>query len=305
MNKRKTLISTTLVFLLVFNCFIDNSISRAMSYDIVVTQTNAKSNSMTFKWSSSEAVDIYINGSIVKNNYKKSSYTYTNNKVTPATKYAVIIVPTGGNKLDGTSYTIKTSPNPVQIDKCGINSESKTLILNWIPDALICDGYQIKYYDHKGKCKKTKNISAGDVKSYEETTLSKNKFYKVKMRGYMSLAKKKIYGAYSGYRYFALMSGEKFSTKNEKQINVSFKKVTGASKYVIKVGKLSDGSDSVKTTTLTKKTSCVIKKMGKIALEKNVNYYVFIHPYTKTGKKQKKSDLYVSGGPLTLFDYIN
>ena len=101
------------------------------------------------------------------------------------------------------------------------------------------------------------------------------------------------------------MTGCKFSAVSKKHnIKATWKKVTGASKYIVYVGEKSDGSDKKKVGTYkAKKTSCTIKKYGMADLEYDKYYYVFITPYTKVGKKQKASDVSVSSEPVMCFSW--
>lgn len=279
-----------------------SEISKAAT-DIAVIQTDATDNSASFRWKSEVPVDIYVNSQRIVKNYKKSSYKLKIKGMAPGMRYNVIIVPAG--ETGGKEYSVRTRPQLIPIGKVTYTVASDVITTNWTPNSLICDGYQVASYSMKGKCLKKAYVTDKQASSTIENVYKNNSFNKVRVRGYIQLEKKKVYGDWSSYRYVAHMKGMKFTPQKKHVIKASWKKVKDASKYKVYIGEKSDGSDKklVKTVSAKSKPTCTITKYGPLPLEYDKYYYVFIKPYTKVKKKQKSSDISVTSPELICYSW--
>ena len=272
--------------------------------DIAVIQTAAKTNSISFRWVWDGKVNIILNDKVLKKNYSKKSFTLKKKGMTAGQSYSVKVIPVEAD--EGAAYTVRTTPSKITIGSFGHVKDSDLSSLSWNPNNTMCDGYQIKLYDKKGKVKNITDIPDPSISAYENLLLDANKFYKARIRGYIKLEKTVAYGAWSGYKYAANMK-DILIVKQPKDhsIKVSWKKVKNASKYEVLVGTKADGSDAVVTKTLKpKKTSVTLKTMGnKGVFAISTYYYVFIRPYLKVGKKHKKSDLWATGDPVVFYAF--
>ena len=162
------------------------------------------------------------------------------------------------------------------------------------------DGYQYYIYDNSNKKILSGSTSSSSLR-VESNKLKKNQFYRIKVRGYVTLANNQVkYGAWSDVVYFVKSPDQKVSVKQSgKNIKVSWNKVTGATNYTVYVSnKPNSGYKKVGTV---KKTSTTIKKYGKSSLKKGKTYYVRIVA-NKTVKVNGKNKTYKSN---LMNDYAN
>lgn len=301
---KKTVFPLCLVFTMLVGsvCNLETTVSKAI-IDIQLSQTAAKSNSVSFKWSYDKPVDIFINGTYVKKNLNKKSYTYKNKSLTPGQSITIEVRPHGQN--EGVPYILRTKPPYINSAPITYDAVIKYVSFNWIANSGACDGYQVSVYNYKKKKTKKYDVSDGKVSTFELLDLQRNQFVKAKVRGYIKLFNgKKVYGAWSGYRYGAFMSGLKVEKKSGRKIKASWSRVSNVAKYDVLVGTKADASDAVKMKTLKKTaTSYTASKMGKDALDTGKYYYVFVRPYVKSGKKTKKSDLIGSGDGILFYNF--
>lgn len=299
--RRNRILGLSLAICMILNVFTGVSAYAAVE-NIEITQTAATATSVSFTWKTDDPVDIYVDSKLVCKGATEKKYTLSQSGMSAGTRYSVVLVKAGEPMANGTAYTVCTKPNKTEIIEATYAEKTGVISINWTPDAA-CSGYQIMVDAVNGSEGGTGYIQSGDANSFD-VKMDKNMFYKLKARGYVQLLGKHAFGSWSDYRYAAVMSDVNCEKGKSLSIDVSWKKVTGASKYVISVGRLADGSDAVKTTTVSKKKSSVtITSMGGKPFATDYRaYYTFVTPVVTVSKKDKLSDLSFAGDPIS-FSY--
>ena len=304
MKNNKRICGVALAFCMALGTIANTApVSKAVASNIEITQTRATKSSVSFSWEWDGKVNILLNGKSLKKNYSKKSYTLKKKGMAAGQSFSITVLPVAAE--EGTSYTVRTLPAGIKTQKMTDGDTVGLANFNWIPNNKMCDGYQIRLDNAKGKEMSLVSVTDPSMASYSNLMLNNNTFYKARIRGYISLPGKSGYGTWSSYRYAAKVGNAKFiKGAKDHSIKVSFDKVKKASKYVISVGTKADGSDAVATKTLKpKKTSATLKKMGGNEFALSTYYYVFITPYIKVGKKQKKSDIATTGNPVVFYAF--
>lgn len=186
-------------------------------------------------------------------------------------------------------YSAKTLSSKINTSSFGITSSYANINTFYfgIASGLVADGYQLEFQTMAGKTKKTITQTSN---SFRVTNFVEGTFYKYRVRSYVDCGTKPAYSAWSSFRYVGLPKSAT-GTSNGKKIKCSWKKVTGATKYVVYISKSkSSGYKKVKTLS-AKKRSITITKYGKKKLKKNKKYYVKIVAKAKSGKKLISGDL--------------
>ena len=145
------------------------------------------------------------------------------------------------------------------------------------------DGYVYELYNYKNK-----KISSGTASS--SSTYLKNitttQFYKVRVRSYVTVNNKTIYGEWSDYKMFGQQPKVNIK-KSGKGVKLSWKKVKGAKSYTVYMStKQKSGYKKIKTL---KKNSLKVTKFKNKKLKKNKKYYVYVVANTKFGKTTVKT----------------
>lgn len=153
-------------------------------------------------------------------------------------------------------------------------------------------GYEVEVFKVKGG-KKVKTISSATGVS-TSVSLPKNTPLKYRIRYYTISNGQKLYGGYSGFKYFLLhkITGKRqYSLMGSAcKIKMKWSKVKGAKGYTVYISERSDrGFKKVKSLGKNKK-SITIKKIGKKKLSKYTRYYVKVVAKVKSGKKVLKND---------------
>lgn len=178
-------------------------------------QTNATTDSITLGWSKVEGATAYqvyeyVNGEyILKGETADTSYTISGLKNTE-TLPAIRVNPirsAGTYKAIGNGKMLYSSSLRLVSDKVkNVNIKyfwTSFNEINFAFDAsLYSDGYEYQVYDIKGK----KPVSTGLTSSYYSTTVKNikfNRFYKLRVRSYVNVNGKKLYGAWSDFTGFA------------------------------------------------------------------------------------------------------
>lgn len=262
-------------------------------------QTNATTTSVTMSWSAvsgATSYDVYRYNSYgdytkVGADVKATSYTATGLGASSAFDYFVIAKAKSATGFENQSesyrrVTMRTVPGKVQIVAISnfwsnINiAEYKWTAVNNV------SGYQFQLLNNKNKTLYTKDTGSTYSNSVSVDPYKKGVFTKARVRAYILVGTKKLYGAWSGYNYNA--STKKATakrSKNGKKITLKWSKVTGASGYKVLVStKENSGFKKVKTLS-SKKTSITVTKCGKSKLKKSKKYYFRIQYLTKSGKK--------------------
>lgn len=149
-------------------------------------------------------------------------------------------------------------------------------------------GYEVEIFKVKGG-KKVKTVTS--QKTISDTVyLSKNVAYKYRIRYFTLSNGQKLYGDYSGYRYFCLQKASAKTEMRTKKIRMKWGKVAGASGYTVYVSKNSKkGFKKVKSLG-AKAKKIEFKGSGKLKLKKGQTYYVKLVAKIKDGGKTVSND---------------
>ncbi len=164
-------------------------------------------NSLSFSWKGTEGVRyrlmFYKGNKLVSTKFATGNgYTYKGLK--PATVYTLRVTPyrvvSGRNVYAKTTGAAKavTSPAKVKLTAANRKGGSKAK-LTWKRVAN-AKGYEVYMKTGNGKYKKIKTVGKGTTLSFTKTRLSKKKSYSFKVRAYVVLDGKKVYGAYSNVK---------------------------------------------------------------------------------------------------------
>lgn len=153
-------------------------------------------------------------------------------------------------------------------------------------------GYEVEVFKVKGG-KKVKTISSSTGTS-TTVSLPKNTPYKYRIRYYTISNGQKLYGGYSGFRYFILhkITGKRhYSLMGSTcKIKMQWSKVKGAKGYTVYISDKSNGGFKKVKSLGKNKKSITITKKGKKKLSKYTKYYVKVVAKVKSGKKVLKND---------------
>ena len=262
-------------------------------------QTNATTDSITLGWSKVEGATAYqvyeyVNGEyILKGETADTSYTITGLKNTE-TLPAIRVNPirsAGTYKAIGNGKMLYSSSLRLVSDKVkNVNIKyfwTSFNEINFAFDASVySDGYEYQVYDIKGK----KPVSTGLTSSYYSTTVKNikfNRFYKLRVRSYVNVNGKKLYGAWSDFIGFAFQPKVTIKASGKNGFKLSWKKVKNAKSYTVYMSTSKDsGYKKIKTL---KKNSLKVTKFKKKNLKKRKQYWFYVVANTKMGKKTVKS----------------
>ncbi len=263
-------------------------------------QTGATTNSISMSWSPAAGAGSYIVYAYVNYNWQKvatsATTSVTINGVGASSKisYCVAAVRdvTGGQVVGNQSDSVYMRTVPAKVSRIAmtnywdISAEGK---YEWTYNAN-ADGYQ--YQVQKSNGKKTYFTGHTTSSYFYAKPYPKGVFVKARVRAYITIGNKKVYGAWSGYTYSA--SNKKMTARRiakRKKISLKWKKISGACGYKVYIStKSNSGFKKVKTLS-AKKTKYTITKYGKKKLKKNKTYYVQLKYLTKVGKKKVTSPI--------------
>jgi hypothetical protein len=264
-----------------------------------ITQTAATVTGFTVSWdvvdgASGYYVDYYCAGST-----KKTTEQVTNNQIrltglTKNSEYNIYVTPykksaSGFVAMDEANYA--SSYNiPVRPSKAGNATVTKfwksigKVILK--TKKIACaDGYQYVLYtaysdtDKKIASTSSAAYSSADIKSMK---LKKSAVFKVRVRAYITVEDKKVYGAWSDWTYISSPVQVKL-TRSEDGIHAGWSRVKGADRYVVYIS--TDKDIDYKKCFVTKKNSCDISSYGKKSIKTGKKYYVYVIPQMKVSGK--------------------
>lgn len=288
--------------------------------ELQVQVAGNSSNSLTFNWTAANGATSYVlkqsYTDLVLTSSTTNSCTVTN--LQPGTWYAIDVYPvrtsssgysavydyehTFTKTLDTTEVspvtTVVTAPGTPSTSNFGIgyaSSSSMTVSFRASDPSAKANGYEVEVYKLKGG--KKVNTIFSVTTTTASIKVSKNTPYKYRIRYYALSNGQKLYGGWSGYRYFCIqkISGKKHYNLSSKYSTIKLKwgKVTGASGYTIYMSTSKDGKYK-KVKSLGKKAKSVtLKKYGKSRLNRSKTYYIKVVAKIKVGKKTIKNDTQV------------
>ena len=265
-------------------------------------------NSVKVTWSASKTADedgyeVY-RATSKKGKYKKvgtvskksgtDSYTYTDSGVKIGTKYyyKVICTKTVSGKTIKSGYSDIKSVTAAP-GKPGISvktTDSGKLKISWKAvkksSSKNVDGYVVYRSTSKnGKYSKVKTISKGSTTSFTDSGLKNGKTYYYKVRAYVNVKGKKVYGEYSSVKSKKVIPGTpsiKAVSTNYKTVTVSWKKLSGCDGYEVYRSEAEDGA--YKRVKTIKSGSTISYKDGK--RKTGVTYYYKVRAYDTVGGKK-------------------
>ena len=267
-------------------------------------EISSTSNSITIGWTKATGANLYK----VKISEKGGDFTKTvstsNNKVTLTKlktnrEYSIticgerksaagFIADSADSYLYAYASVVPTKVTGVKIDDYWRYSEGVNVKFNSLGNKYYgADGYQAETWTAYKK-KDTKVASGSSSTGYGISMFSKQfgktNFYKVRVRAYTvnSTNNKKKYGPWSGWVYTAPQPKVKKMKSYSKGMQISYEKITGASRYDVYVS-TSKKSGYKKVASTTKTTYTLTKFKGK-KLKKGTTYYVYVLPAKKVGK---------------------
>lgn len=267
-----------------------------------IYQSKATTSSITISWKKVEGATSYqiyqyINGtSVYKGETSNTYYTIKglkNGQVLPFSWIDVKPIRSAGTyKADGYSKSI-TSSNLRLIPKKVTNVAIKYY---WSPfkeinigfnDTQYHDGYQYEVYSLNGKKPLNKSYTSS---SYSTTigNIKEYRFYKLRVRAYVTVNGKNLYGPWSDYIGFAFQPKVEINTAGSNGFKLSWKKVKGAKNYTLYMSTAQkSGYKKIKTL---KKNSFKVTKFKNKKLKKRKYYYFYVVANGKMGKKKVKSN---------------
>lgn len=227
--------------------------------------------------------------------------TYVRNSLAPGNSYSIQVVPVRTTEAGYAAFdsyrilsNVYTKPNkPVKPSTANFGLSSIYYNINSAyfgatDPSKSANGYEIEVYTMKGN----KKVFTA-TRSSNRFGVKRNTAYKYRCRFYATYGNEKIYGDWSGYRYFVYqtVNGKKYSNR----IKMSWKKVANAKNYTVSISTKEKGGYKKVKTLSSKSTSLTIRKCGKSKIKKNKTYYVKVVANLKDGKKSVKSDTYYVG----------
>lgn len=269
--------------------------------NITAAQSGASTNGVTVKiTATASGANYYVlsyNNQIIG---KSTSPNVTTSALKPGSRYTnvtadacrvanagkdteYIAFPSKYYKLTVTTLQPKINKSNFGISGGDLKKGSYTLAVNSVYAA---DGYHFEFQPVSGKGKK--NFYAKGTPSVGVSGLN-GTFYTYRVRSYVNCASGPVYGAWSDVKTFAVVKNVKAKLKKGNKVQLSWKKVSGASGYTIYAStKEKSGYKKVKSLN-AKKTSLTISKVKGSKLKKNKTYYFRIVP---KAKKAGNADFY-------------
>jgi hypothetical protein len=264
-----------------------------------ITQTAATVTGFTVSWDAVDGVSGYYVEYYCAGSTKKTTKQVTKNQIkltglTKNSEYNIFVTPykksAGGFiAMDEENYA-SVYNIPVQPSKAGKATVTKFWQsigkVNLKTTKIACaDGYQYVLYtaysDTNQKIATTSGAaySSADIKS---TKLRKSAVFKVRVRAYITIGDKRVYGEWSDWSYISAPS-EVTLSRNKAAIHASWSKVKGADRYLVYLSPEKDYG--YKKCFVTTKTSCDITSYGKTSIKTGKKYYVYVIPQVKVSGK--------------------
>lgn len=294
----KKILSIVLALTILLSIAIPVSVG-AVGYVSNLKQIKATKNSITIQWSpASDATSYNIykihnySGEEKIGSTTSTSYTVTGLSNTSDLEFTSLrVVPVSSSGEEGysssdiyrSSLRLVPAKGSAKISYFWSTSSSVTFAY---PELKYQDGYQFKVY------KANKNKAVKTITNSRDVKLKKGQFYKVKTRSYVLVNSKKLYGAWSSFKYFTVgLKSLKSTSRTTHSVKIKWAKVKGGKvKYDIYVSK-NYNKGKKKTLKNVKGTSARVSKIGKKSLKKGAYYYFYVVPKIKVGKKYKSSPI--------------
>jgi hypothetical protein len=264
-----------------------------------ITQTAATVTGFTVSWDAVDGASGYYVDYYCAGSKKKTTKQVTENQIkltglAKNSEYNIYVTPykksaSGFIAMDEENYTSLYNI-PVKPSKAGNATVAKFWKslgkVNLKTKKIACaDGYQYVLYtaysdtDQKIATASSSAYSSADIKS---TKLRKSAVFKVRVRAYITIEDKKVYGEWSDWSYISAPS-EVTLSRNKSAIHASWGKVKGADRYLVYISNEKDYG--YKKCFVTTKTSCNISSYGNKSLKTEKKYYVYVIPQVKVSGK--------------------
>lgn len=239
-------------------------------YTLKLLTTTSKTKAMVKNLKSSQEYNLYVYA------YRKGD-TYVAEQ-----EYA---------KSDGyiSAYDLRIVPAKISATKIKIVNYYQALEevnVTW-PESDYAEGYQVQVFAYNGK-----NSKYTLTVQYHSAYLDKidaSRFYKFRIRGYVTVNNAKKYGEWSSYKYVAQQPKVSVTQAKTTKRQAVFKwdKMAGATSYTVYMStKQTSGYKKVGTTS---KNTLTVSKLGNSNLQKNKTYYVYVVANRKSGSSVYKS----------------
>lgn len=275
-----------------------------------VSQTKATASTVTLKWAASAGANRYY----VYRGYSSPTLvanvtgTTATIKAAAGSEESYYVFPVKVSALNyraisdyGKGVSAKAAPGKVsklasaKYGNLNWKSSGTTVTVYWDRNAnadYTPDGYKVEIYSVDGKKKlKTYNITK-KYTSYKKFNIKsiKNKGFKIRVCGYVTVNGKKCYGSWSSKVTVIPQGNVKLTQKSKTSMKVSWSKVANATSYTIYACKNTSVSAEnqkwYKVKTVSKKTTSYTVKNLKTS--KYAGFYVI--PTVKIGGKKYKAD---------------
>lgn len=275
-----------------------------------VTQTKATASSVTLKWAASAGANRYY----VYRGYSSPTLvanvtgTTATIKASAGSEESYYVFPVKVSALNyraisdyGKGVSAKAAPGKVsklasaKYGNLNWKSSGTTVTVYWSSNAnadYTPDGYKVEIYSVDGKKKlKTYNITK-KYTAYKKFNIKsiKNKGFKIRVCGYVTVNGKKCYGSWSSKVTVIPQGNVKLTQKSKTSMKVSWSKVANATSYTIYACKdesvAKENQKWYKVATVGKKTTSYTVK--KLKSGKYAGFYVI--PTVKIGGKKYKAD---------------
>lgn len=267
-----------------------------------LTLADATTTSLTIKWTpcpGATAYQIYDDKTLLGT---VTDCAYVRSGLLPNTMYSVKVFPVrtsdsgyaasdNGRTLSGV-YTKPNKPVKPSTVNFGLTNSYYNINVAYFganDPSNTANGYEIEVSTVKGN----KKVYTATKSTLNRFVAKRNTAYKYRCRFYATYGEEKIYGDWSGYRYFLYqtVSGK----RNGSRIKMSWKKVSNAKSYTVSISTKEKGGYKKVKTLGSKSTSLTIRKYGKKKLNRKTIYYVKVVANLKDGAKSVKSDTYYVG----------
>ncbi|MCM1236033.1 MAG: hypothetical protein NC489_38590 [Ruminococcus flavefaciens] len=228
-----------------------------------------------------------ITAGSLRSNTSYTIYAYACRK---AATTGFIAHPTYDSDVD---YSAKTLTGKINKSNFGITSAWSNInsYTFAVSSGFAADGYEFQFQNMKGKVKKT--VVTTSTSTYVDAFIN-GTFYKYRVRPYVDCGGNRVPGQWSDFRYIGMskdVNGTSTTKGKKRTLRLSWKKVSGASKYIVYISKSEKGGYKKVKTLSSKKNSVKITKYGKKKLKKNTKYYIKLVVKGKSGKKTVSSDV--------------